>query len=175
MNDAYVGEIRLAGFGQVPDGWLQCNGQLLSTTQYAALFSILGNIYGGDGQTTFALPDLRGRVPVHFSDNFPIGTSGGEETHTLTVSEIPAHTHKAVANPGTSVQTSPVGGFWSVPKSSSPSPGANYAYASPSTLVPLGTSAIATPSNSGIPHENRSPFLVINFMICIDGIYPSRN
>lgn len=175
MNDAYVGEIRLAGFGQVPDGWLQCNGQLSSTTQYAALFSILGNYYGGDGRTTFALPDLRGRVPVHFSDSFPIGTSGGEEAHTLTVSEIPAHTHKAVANPVAAVQTSPEGGFWSVLNSSYPSPALNYAYASPSARVPLGTSAIAPPSNSGAPHENRSPFLVINFMICIDGIFPSRN
>ena len=175
MSEAYIGEIRLAAFGVVPNGWAQCNGQLLPISQYQALFSILGTQYGGNGQTNFALPDFRGRLPLHRSATVQNGTNGGEEFHTLTTAEIPPHTHAAVANPGTPTQTSPSAGFWGIPKSSRPLPNPDYAYAPAANLVPLAAAAVGPPSGSGGAHENRSPYLVINFIICLNGIFPSRN
>lgn len=98
MAEPFLGEIRLFGFTFAPQGWAFCDGQLLPIVQNQALFSLLGTTYGGNGSTTFALPDLRGRVAIHRSDSFPIGLSGGEVTHTLTVAEMPTHTHQALGS-----------------------------------------------------------------------------
>lgn len=178
MNEetsAILGEIRLAAFDAVPNGWAQCNGQLLSINDNQNLYSLIGNQFGGDGQTTFALPDLRGRVPVHQGVANSVGSNGGEELHTLTTEEIPAHTHIPVANPGTPDQTSPAGGFWGVPLSSGKVPGPTFAYAGSTNLVPLAANAIGPSPGSGTAHENRSPYLVLNFIICLSGIYPSQD
>ena len=172
--DPFLGEIRIVAFSYAPKGWALCNGQLLAINQNQALFSLLGTQFGGDGRTNFALPDYRGRVPIHQNSVYPVGSNGGEEGHTLTVQEIPTHTHVANANPGTPNQTSPANGFWGVPKSTHPLPGPNYAYTAPANLVPLAPNAIGAAGGS-IAHENRSPYLVVNFIIALNGIFPSRN
>lgn len=175
MSDAYVGEIRMAAFPTPPTNWMLCNGQVLPISQYQALFSVIGTTYGGDGQTNFALPDMRGRLPLHRSSTIAVGQTGGEETHTLVTAEIPAHVHAAQANGGKADQASPVNGFWAVPFCSHPLPGPNDAYGPANNIVPLAAGAVSIPSGSGQPHENRSPFQVVNLIICVVGIFPSQN
>jgi microcystin-dependent protein len=177
VGTPFLGEVRVVSFNFAPKGWALCNGQLLPINQNQALFSLLGTTYGGDGITTFALPDLRGRSPLHFGTNPADGTNstqgenGGEETHTLTLAELAAHTHKAVASaasPGS--QTSPAGNTWA---------NGNLAAYSPNATVALAAQAVG-PAGGGAggaaqPHENMAPFLVLNFIIAINGIFPSRN
>src|SRR5436305_4104139 len=112
MSEPYVAEIRMVSFNYAPKGWALCNGQLLPINQNQALFSLLGTTYGGNGQTTFALPNLQGGIPIHAGNGHVLGESGGEETHTLTVNEMATHQHTAVATSGTPDATSPAGGFW---------------------------------------------------------------
>ena len=164
--EPFLGEIRMAGFGFAPRGWALCNGQLLPIAQNQALFSILGTTYGGDGRTTFALPDLRSRLPIH-AGNFPLGTHNGEEGHVLSSAELPAHTHQAIANTdaNSATLTSPTGNRWANGGQ------AAYAAAGNGSMAPA---AVGTTGNSQA-HDNMSPYLVVNFIIALQGIFPSRN
>jgi len=152
-------------FNFPPKGWAFCNGQLLPINQNQALFSLLGTMYGGDGRVNFALPDLRGRIPIHFSGNFVQGARGGEEAHTLVVSEIPAHTHGVFGSSNGPDQAPPTAGFW-------PTGGALTPYAAASDGSAMAGWAVG--AVGGQPHENRPPFLVISFGIALQGIFPTR-
>jgi microcystin-dependent protein len=168
VTDPFIAEIRIMAFNFAPSGWAQCNGQILPINQNQALFSILGTTYGGNGQTTFALPDLRGRVPVYPHSNFSLGGARGEEAHTLALSEITSHTHALVGSSASGTSNSPVGTVLaSSPGNVYTSPGGGGA----TTLTPatIGT------TGGGQPHENRQPYLTLNFCIALVGIYPSRN
>jgi microcystin-dependent protein len=160
--------MRIVSFNFPPKGWAECNGQLLPINQNQALFSLLGTMYGGNGQTNFALPDFRGRIPVHVGAGFIQGQAGGQEAHTLTQSEMPAHNHlvmaSTVAQGGNAVPTNRfLGGGNNVYRSAS---GANLTTLHPSTVSNVGGSQ---------PHTNLQPFLVLNFIIALIGIFPSRN
>ena len=167
MSTPFMGEIKFVSFNFAPKGWAMCNGQLLPINQNQALFSILGTTYGGDGRVNFALPDFRSRVPVHRGDGITEGQKGGEEFHTVTMSEMPAHNHIASASnlaDGSNVNT-PSG---SIPANSSVSP---YRSSINTTLAPNSV----TNAGGSQPHEDRQPFLVINFVIALQGIFPSQN
>jgi len=164
MATPFLGEIRIFSFGFAPSGWALCNGQTLSISQYAALFSILGTTYGGNGTTTFSLPNLQGCLPLHVGNGFVLGQTGGEAAHTLLVSEIPAHAHGVSASSSPANLGSPAGNLWAA---------GNDAY-NPTANTALSSSAVAA-SGGGQPHENRSPFLTLNFCIALQGIFPSQN
>ena len=165
MTEPFIGEIQVFPFGFAPRGWAQCNGQLLPINQNQALFSLLGTMYGGDGRTTFALPDLRGRVALGVGPGYSQGQQAGEEAHTLSVSEMPAHTHGANASSAAPSTSNPAGAAWA-------NAGASSYAASPN--APMAGNAVA-PAGGGQPHENRSPYLTLNFCIALVGIFPSRN
>lgn len=161
MSEPFYGELRLMSFTFAPKGWAQCNGQLLPINQNQPLFSLLGTTYGGNGQTTFALPDMRGRTPIHRGDGFTLGQSAGEEFHTLTQAELPTHTHPAQASSLNGGQPTP-----SILAS------ANNVYAPPNGLTTLHPQTVST-AGAGQPHENRPPFLTLNWCIALLGILPS--
>lgn len=165
MAENFLGEIRLFSFGFAPKYWAQCNGQLLSIQQNQALFSILGATFGGNGVTTFALPNLQGAVPIGPSSSITAGTPGGEETHTLTLPEMAAHTHTAIASSAAGGARSPNGAVWAGTAS------ASYT-TSPNTMM---STAGIDPAGGGQAHANMQPYLVINFCIALQGIFPSRN
>lgn len=165
MATPFLGEIKIVSFNFPPKGWALCNGELLSISQNTALFSLLGTFYGGDGRVTFGLPDLRSRVPLHFGTGFTQGQFGGEEGHTLIQSEIPGHSHPATANSSTVNQAAPGGNFWGNSQQS------NYAGAADSSMA----AGAVSPAGGNQSHENRHPFLVLNFVIALTGIFPSRN
>lgn len=165
MATPFLAEIKIISFGFPPKGWAFCDGQLLPINQNQALFSILGTTYGGNGQTTFGLPDLRGKVPFHGGNALVLGQTGGESAHTLNTSELPAHVHAAMASSNNADQVSPGGNFWAKGAASAYSATAN-ATMSPLSLVSAGGSQ---------PHENMSPYLVLNFVIALQGIFPSQN
>lgn len=166
MSEPFIGQISVFGFGFAPRGWAQCNGQLLPISQNQALFALLGTTYGGNGTTTFALPDLRGRVAMHVSPHHSQGQVGGEEAHTLTIAETPSHTHSAPCNNSPATALDPTGAVWAA----DPSGHAPYAVAANSQCSPqaIGTSG-------GQPHDNMAPTLTLNFCIALTGIFPSRN
>ncbi len=166
MGTPFMAEIRIFGGTLVPKGWAQCNGQFLPINQNQALFALLGTTYGGNGQTTFALPDLRGRTPIHFGAGFIQGQVGGQEFHTITMSEMPAHTH--VAAVGKTVGTQPVGAGAYLADN------VNLTYAAATNLTALSPATITNIGGSQ-PHENRQPFLALNFCIALIGIFPSHN
>ncbi|MCZ8523998.1 MULTISPECIES: phage tail protein [Paenibacillus] len=166
MSESFIGEIRAFPFGFAPKGWATCSGQLLSISQNQALFSILGTTYGGNGQTTFALPDLRGRVPIHVSAAAPLGMIAGEESHTLTISELPSHTHQVMASSSAASTNQPAGAVWAKQTA------AGYAAGAPNTA--MGPAALSAAGGSQ-PHTNMQPYAVVNFCICLEGIYPSRS
>src|SRR5262249_31521981 len=176
MSEPYLGEIRIFSFvggpnGHGPKGWALCDGALLPINQNQALFSLLGTTFGGDGRVNFALPDLRGRMPIHFSGPtfsdgpFPLGNKGGEETHTLSLGELPAHTHAVIASSAVPNQPGPAGnlrpnGGGAIPYADSPD----------AAMAPQAIQA----AGQGQPHENRAPYLVLTFCICVQGIFPSQ-
>lgn len=164
MSEPFIGELRLFSFNVIPKGWLPCNGQLLAVNQNQALFSILGTTYGGNGQTTFALPDLRGRVPVHAGNHVSLGQRAGEETHTLTVQEMPDHTH-SVSGATTSSSNKAAGNVWG----NAPSP----MYSAKGT-VQMNAQALTSAGGSQ-PHSNMQPYGVLSYCIATVGIYPSRS
>jgi microcystin-dependent protein len=167
MADPFLGEIRIFSANYVPSqGWAQCNGQLLPINQNQALFSLLGTMYGGNGQTTFALPDLRGRVPMHIGQGLTQGQAGGEQAHTLTLNEMPTHTHQAIASTGGPTVTPPTNNFWATGTGFTP-----YA-TSPNTAM---SPASLTNTGGSQPHNNMSPYLVLTFGIALIGIFPSQN
>lgn len=170
MSEPFLSEIRMTAFNFAPRGWAQCNGQLLPINQNQALFSLLGTTYGGDGRVNFALPDLRGRVPLHFGAGFSLGQRGGEVSHTLTTAELPQHSHGLVGINGPATTPSPSGAFLATASTA-----IGPAYGSPSASpVALASAAIGSVGSSQ-PHLNMQPYAVINFNIALQGIFPSRN
>jgi microcystin-dependent protein len=170
MAEFFIGEVRVFPFNFAPRSWAMCNGQLLPIAQNQALFSLLGTQYGGDGRTTFALPDLRGRLAVNRGSGFVQGQSGGEESHTLLQSEMPQHVHAMTGRSVSANVSAPTNN--SLPAVPSASVGAVYA-----TGAPGGTLAPASVSNVGgsQPHSNVQPYLTLNFCIALAGIFPPRN
>jgi microcystin-dependent protein len=171
MSEPFLGEIRMFAGNFAPRGWALCDGQLLNVTQNDALFSLLGTIYGGDGRTTFALPDMRGRIPVHAGNgpglsSRPIGVGGGSETVTLTTGQLPAHSHALTATNAIGTANNPHGSMFGE------SPSVDwYVEAAPNqSLAP----AMLSDSGGSQPHNNMAPFLCIHFIIALAGIYPSR-
>jgi microcystin-dependent protein len=164
MAEPFMSEIRIVSFNFAPQGWALCNGQLLPINQNQALFSLLGTTFGGNGQTNFALPDLRGRVPIHVGSGHTLGERGGEQAHTLSVNELPLHTHTFNVNNGTGDKTTP--GANLVAKAP-----ANL-YAAPAALVSLNAASnVATGGSQA--HQNMQPFLVLGFCIALQGLFPS--
>jgi len=166
MSSPFIGEIRMFGGNFAPAGWAFCDGSLIPISENDALFNLIGTTYGGDGQTTFALPDLQSRVPVHVGPGFALGQSGGTESVTLTTSQIPAHSHVPQCFAAAGNQAKPDGGVWA---SSSP---ATYFSNTPAPTN-MDPAAIA-PSGGSQPHDNMLPFLVINFILSLFGVFPSQ-
>jgi microcystin-dependent protein len=165
MSEPFLGEIKVVSFGFPPKGWALCDGQLLPINQNQALFSLLGTTYGGDGRVNFALPNLQGRVPLHFDGSvFVLGERGGEEAHTLALAELAAHSHPAIGSDTPDNAGTPSGNYW----------GGGSFFATTPIDSPMLAAAI-TPVGGGQPHENRSPFLTLNFVIALQGIFPSQN
>lgn len=166
MSEPFLGQISIFAFGFAPKGWAQCNGQVMPIAQNQALFALLGTTYGGNGTTTFALPDLRGRVGMHAGPNHPQGQSGGEEAHTLSIAETPSHTHTVPCSTSPATTADPAGASWAT-NSAGHSP---YASTANSQCSPQ---AIAV--TGGQPHDNMAPTLTLSFCIALTGIFPSRN
>jgi microcystin-dependent protein len=172
VSQPYIGEIRMFGASFAPAGWAFCNGQLMPIAENDALFVLLGTTFGGDGQETFGIPNLQGRVPVHFgtgSDgiNYQIGESSGVESVTLTVNQLPAHNHALLAslnNAGASIVTGNVTG----------QVGATQLYREVPPASPLNANAV-TPVGGSQPHDNMQPYLAISYIISLFGIFPSQN
>ena len=164
MATPFLGEIKIFSFGFAPRGWAMCNGQLLLINQNQALFSILGTTYGGNGQTNFALPNLQGRVPVYVGNGIVLGQSAGEAAHTLTISEMPAHTHLPAGSSTPANLGVPTGNVWATGNAAyNPTPNTTM---NPASLLPAGGSQ---------PHANLSPYVTVNVCIALQGIFPSRN
>lgn len=165
---AYLGEIRLFTGNFAPTGWALCNGQSLPIAGNESLFSLIGTTYGGDGQSTFAVPDLRGRIPLHIGtlmgQTLGLGQAGGSETVTLTTNQVPVHTHAPTASAGAGTASTPGGQVWSQSTVNSYATGQ-------STTVPMSAQAIS-PAGGGQPHNNMMPYLALNFIICTAGFYP---
>ena len=167
MADPFLSEVRMMSFNFAPKGWAMCNGQLLPINQNQALFSLLGTTFGGDGRVNFALPDLRGRVPIHVGSSHTLGERGGETAHTLSISELPQHIHL--------VSASTDSGSTNIPSADV------LANSSPNSLYGpaqnFGAMNAATVSNIGgsQPHQNMQPYLTITFCIALQGIFPSPN
>lgn len=172
MAEPFLSEIRLFSFIFPPRGWAHCDGKLLPINQNQALFSLLGTTYGGDGQVNFALPDLRGRVPIHAGNGFTLGQTGGQEMHALTASEIAPHTHGITALAKLADERSPAGRLWAAPGVSAYHTGG--AGEGGGAAVQLHESVIE-PSGESQPHNNMQPFLTVSYCIALQGIYPSRN
>jgi len=166
MSSPFIGEIRMFAGNFAPVGWAFCNGALMPIDQNDALFNLIGTTYGGDGQTTFALPNLQSRVPVHVGPGFALGQSGGVESVTLTTQQIPAHSHVPLALPTSGNLSSPAGGVWA-----STSPTTLYDNTAPS--IAMAATAIGSTGGSQ-PHDNMIPFLVINFILSLFGVFPSQ-
>jgi microcystin-dependent protein len=166
MAEPFLGEIRLMSFGYAPQAWAQCNGQLLPINQNQALFSLLGTTFGGDGQVNFALPDLRSRVPIHVGSGHTLGERGGEQAHTLSVAELPTHTHMVRATTATGDTPIAPGNVLA----DSPS----QLYGPPNGLTSLSPTTL-TSTGGGQAHLNMQPFLTLNFCIALIGIFPSPN
>jgi microcystin-dependent protein len=169
QDNQFIGQIDIVGFNFAPTGWAICNGQIMSIAQNTALFSLLGTTYGGDGVTTFALPDLRGRMAIHQGQgpglaNYIIGQLSGEEQVTLTLNQLPNHTHLPMGSSSTANALSPSSAVWATTTT--------FLYSSTGTPVPM-TAAIGATGGGG-PHENRPPFLVMNFIISLFGVFPSQ-
>ncbi|ANA82314.1 phage tail protein [Paenibacillus glucanolyticus] len=165
MSEPFLGEIRLFANNYAPRNWAFCEGQILSISSNPALFSLLGTVYGGNGVSTFALPDYRGRVPIHVSQTIPLGSAQGEASHTLTSNEMPIHTHQAVASQTNPTMASPLNNVWAaVPNSFGSSVGQN----------PMNSGSLSTAGGSQA-HNNMQPYTVLNYAIAIEGIFPSRN
>jgi len=167
MSSPYVGEIRMFAGNFAPAGWALCQGQLLPISENETLFNLIGTTYGGDGQSTFALPNLASRLPVHQGQSFVIGEAGGVETVTLTTSQIPAHGHVPQAFNSTGNQSSPTNGVWA-----SSSPATQFSTENPPS-VQMAASVIGATGGSQ-PHDNMVPYLCINFIISLFGVFPSQ-
>jgi microcystin-dependent protein len=168
MAEPFLSELRLFSFVFAPKGWALCNGQLMPINQNQALFALLGTAFGGNGQVNFALPDLRGRVPMHVGNGHTLGERGGEQAHTLTISELPAHQHvlqatEAVAS--TNIPTAALSLASSAP---------NDLYTGPAALEAMAAGTVGNAGGSQ-PHQNMQPYLTLSWCIALQGIFPSQN
>jgi microcystin-dependent protein len=166
MAEPFLSEIRIMSFGFPPKGWATCDGQLLPINQNQALFSLLGTTYGGDGRVNFGLPNLQGRAPIHMGSSHTLGERGGEQGHTLSISEIPTHVHSAMAASAVGSQPIPTGNFLAQEPRKPYAPADN-------NLVALNPGSLASVGGSQA-HLNMQPFLVLNFSIALQGIFPSQ-
>jgi microcystin-dependent protein len=167
MGTPFMGELKLISWNFAPQGWAFCNGQFLPINQNQALFSLLGTTYGGNGQTTFALPDLRGKIPIHTGQGFTLGQAGGQEAHTITMSEMPQHLHflqGTTANASTDTPDTPV----------VLATAALDLYRDPTTLVTMEPSIVGNVGGSQA-HQNMQPYLTMNWIIALQGVFPSHN
>jgi microcystin-dependent protein len=176
MSEPFLGEIRMFGGNFAPNGWALCNGQVLSISQNSALFSLLGTTYGGNGQTTFALPNLQGRVPMHWGQGpgltpRSLGEMSGSETVTLLQNQMPAHTHLANANNTDGNSTAPTGNLWANAVDANSQPVSSYGTVANTTMSPQAIGL----AGGNQPHENMQPYLCVTFIIALQGIYPSRS
>lgn len=171
MAQPFVGEIRMFAGNFAPLGWMLCQGQLLPISENEVLFNLIGTTYGGDGQQTFRLPDLQGRAPIHQGPGFVIGQNGGSENVTLNVNQLPSHNHLAAAS-GSGDVVDPTNAIWSS------DPGGNTAaYTGPlqSNAPTLASNAIGSSTAEALPHDNMQPFLAVNYIISLFGIFPTQN
>ena len=172
MAEPFLSEIRIFSFNFAPKGWALCNGQLLPINQNQALFSLLGTTYGGDGRVNFGLPNLQSRAPIHMGSGHTLGEAGGEQAHTLSIGEMPTHTHGLNSNTAVvgaaanATQVAPTSNYWANSGKSVYSTLTGNAVMSPQTVTNVGASQ---------PHLNMQPFLVLNFCIALQGIFPSQN
>ena len=174
MSNPYIGEIRMFGGNFAPAGWALCNGQLLAISENDALFNLIGTTYGGDGQTTFALPNLQGRLPIHNGTgpglgSYVIGEQGGVEEVTLTTNQLPVHTHAASALNTAGSGPNPAGALWASVASG------NYYTAGPPVPPAVMPATILSTVGGSQPHTNFQPYLCINFIIALYGQYPSQS
>jgi microcystin-dependent protein len=169
MSQPYVGEIRMFAGNFAPAGWMFCEGQLLSIPDFETLFNLIGTTYGGDGQSTFALPDLRGRIPIHQGSGFTLAQNGGAEQVTLTVNQIPAHTHPFLASGNAASSSSPTNQLPAITQASTITP-----YGTDSPQVQLSPNSVGSVGGSQ-PHSNFQPYLCVEFIISLFGVFPSQN
>ena len=164
--DPFVAEIRIFPFNFAPKGWAFCDGQLMAISENDTLFNLIGTTYGGDGQSTFALPNLQSRIPMHLgSTHNSLGESGGTESVTLTTQQIPIHTHFALCNSANGTQSTPLQNYWSA--------SAVQMYVDPPNAIPAAMNANNVgPAGGSQPHENMGPYLVISFILSLFGLYP---
>lgn len=165
MSEPFLSEIKIVSFNFAPKGWALCNGQLLPINQNQALFSLLGTTYGGDGRVNFALPNLRGRVPISFGNGHTLGEAAGSTSVTVNIQQMPQHIH-AMNGSTTAAETNVASGAYLGV--------VNNAYTGPATLVGLNPAAVTNAGGSQ-PHNNMMPYLVLNFIIALQGIFPSQN
>lgn len=165
MSEPFLAEIMIVGFNFAPRGWAFCDGQILPINQNQSLFSLLGTTYGGDGRTSFGLPELRGRSPIHVGNGHNLGQKSGEERHTLQIGEIPQHTHVAQASSSPANAPVPTGRILGA---------VNNMYHTPQDLVPLEAGTLAD-GGASQSHENMQPYLAVNYCIALTGLFPSRN
>jgi microcystin-dependent protein len=180
MSSPFVAEIRIFGFNFAPIGWALCNGQLLPISQNTALFSLLGTNFGGDGKSTFGLPNLQGNVPIHAGSGpgpgltqYFIGEVGGEQTHTLLTTEMPAHSHFLNADKGAASSPSPSNALYMAGDFPGNPGGAVWAYTAQGPNVSLNPQTVGI-TGSSIPHNNLMPTLTLNFCIAMQGVFPAR-
>ncbi len=165
MGTPYLGEIKIVPFNFAPRGWAECNGQLMQINQNQALFALFGTTYGGDGRVTFALPNLRGRVPLHMNNGFAWGQAGGEPAHTLSIPELPQHIHPVTANSTAVTDSNPVGNYWG---------NGGKAIYGPTSNTAMAPQAIGNVGGSQA-HDNMTPYLTLNFIVALQGIFPSQS
>ena len=168
MASLFMGEIRIMSFAFAPKGWALCNGQVLPINQNRALYHLLCTTFGGDGQSTFALPDLQGRTPMHAGAGHTVGESGGEQAHTLSIAELPSHRHIALASSTAADAAVPAGNLLGAVDNAT----FGAAYASPSNVSILAAPAVG-PVGSSEAHQNMQPYLTLNFCIALTGIVPA--
>jgi microcystin-dependent protein len=170
MAEPFVGEIRMFAGNFAPSGWLTCEGQLLPISEFETLFVLLGTTYGGDGESTFQLPDLRGRIPLHQGNGFVLAETGGHEQVSLLSSQVPAHTHGMPVSSATATSGIPTG---NAVADTSGAGMLTYQTAAAAS-VPMSAAAVGSVGQS-LPHENRMPFLCVTFIISLFGIFPSQS
>jgi microcystin-dependent protein len=165
MSEPFLSEIKVVSFNFPPKGWALCNGQFLPINQNQALFALLGTTYGGDGQTTFALPNLRGRVPIHMGSGHTLGEAAGSTSVTVNIQQLPTHTHSLTCNNSNGTTSNPTNAFLAF---------GNNCYHTPQNLTTMNPGSVTSVGGSQ-PHNNMMPYLVLNFIIALQGIFPSRN
>lgn len=166
MAQPYVGELRMFAGNFAPAGWMFCEGQLLPISENETLFQLIGTTYGGDGQSTFSLPDLRGRIPIHQGNGFILAETGGAEEITLTVNQIPSHNHATLANSTAGNEPSPINNIWAAESVVNQ-------YTSVNPVVATGSPSMS-PTGGSQPHTNIQPYLCVDFIISLFGIFPSE-